>query len=62
MDKKMTIVDIWGGEGNMDHLARFILEPSDALKVAEHELRSGFLVNLRNDIAWGSFTSFDIRN
>ena len=58
----MIVVDIWGGEGSQDHMARYILPMDDALKLASNELQAGFLVNLRKEVAWGSYRNFDNRN
>jgi hypothetical protein len=57
----MIVVDIWGGEGSGDHLARFLRPVDDALKSARTELAKGFLVNLRDEVAWGEFKEFDAR-
>lgn len=59
----MTVVlDVWGGERNIDHLARRVLPIDDALIRARAELERGFLVNLRRDNAWGPQDDFDLRN
>lgn len=57
----MVVMDIWGGEGSMDHVARFIRNFDDAVEMARAELRAGFLVNLREDVAWGEYKDFDER-
>lgn len=57
----MIVVDIWGGEGSGDHLARFLRPVEEALQIARNELSKGYLVNLRDEIAWGSFKEFDER-
>lgn len=58
----MIVLDVWGGEMSSEHLARYVLasEPA-ATALAIHELRGGFLVNLRNEVAWGPGQSFDHR-
>jgi hypothetical protein len=57
----MIVVDIWGGTNSNRHVARSILELSDALKVAEQELLAGYLVNLRSDLSFGLENNFDER-
>lgn len=57
-----VVLDIWGGECCGDHLARFIRPKAEALRLAAQELDLGFLVNLRTEIAWGTFTEFDNRS
>jgi hypothetical protein len=57
----MIVVDIWGGEGSGDHVARFIRPLDQALQIARHELARGYLVNLRDEVAWGTFSEFDSR-
>jgi len=57
----MIVVDIWGGENNMDHLARFLRPVEEALQLARIELAKGFLVNLREEVAWGKDQEFDSR-
>jgi hypothetical protein len=56
-----VVVDVWGGEMNLDHLARFMVDINQALKIAEMELNSGYLVNIRPEAAWGSDQNFDSR-
>ena len=56
------VLDVWGGYHSQDHLARYIRETDDALELSRQELRNGFLVNMRGDIAWGEFDEFDVRN
>ena len=58
----MIIVDVWGGEANEEHIARFIQPMNEALKTAEIELNKGLLVNFRTEIAWGTYNQFDTRN
>lgn len=57
----MTVVDIWGGEGSGEWLARFLRPIDEALQIARTELAKGYLVNLRDEVAWGSFKEFDTR-
>ncbi len=57
----MVVLDVWGGEGSQDHLARYIEPLGDALARAGQELQAGFLVNLRSDPAWGLEQTFDNR-
>ena len=58
----MIVVDIWGGERSMDHVARFYRGLEEALEIARNELLKGFLVNLREEANWGSDTEFDKRS
>lgn len=58
---KNIVLDVWGGHHSMDHVARFVLPLSDALLIATEELAQGYLVNLRQEAAWGSEQNFDIR-
>ena len=57
----MVVIDIWGGHHSLDHLARYIRLIDDALEISKLELLKGYLVNLRTEIAWGSYKEFDIR-
>ena len=57
----MIVVDIWGGESSMDHLARFLRPIEEALQLARNELMKGYLVNLRDEVAWGKCEEFDDR-
>lgn len=57
----MIVVDIWGGESSMDYLARFMRPMYEALQIARIELAKGYLVNLREEIAWGADEEFDSR-
>jgi len=54
-------VDVWGGEGSGDHVARYMLSEDEALQLARHELSEGFLVNLRTEATWGPAHNFDNR-
>lgn len=55
------VIDIWRGEQSQDHLARFIRDLDDALELARAELHAGYLVNLRQEAAWGDYADFDLR-
>lgn len=59
----IVIVDVWGGENSMDHVARFIMPVEQALIAARHELAAGFLVNLRSacSASFGVSENFDSR-
>lgn len=57
----MVIVDVWGGEGSQDHVARFMRGMNDALEIAQRELMAGYLVNLRWDADFGPENDFDER-
>ncbi len=57
----MIVVDIWGGEGSKDYLARFMRPVDEALQIARIELAKGYLVNLREEVAWGKDEEFDSR-
>lgn len=55
------VLDVWGGESSMQHIARFLPKMADALVIAEQELSSGYLVNMRAEVAWGILIPFDSR-
>jgi hypothetical protein len=57
----MVVMDVWGGDNSDNHVARFIREIDDALKLSRKELDLGYLVNLRAEAAWGRYTEFDER-
>lgn len=58
----MIVLDIWGGEGSMDHVARYIVpDAAEAMRIGVKELEAGFLVNLRRDAAFGPEENFDDR-
>lgn len=40
------VIDVWGGDDGTDHLARFFRSMSLALKLANREIRAGYLVNM----------------
>lgn len=56
-----VVVDIWGGQNSMDHMARFVVPRDQALTIADGELQAGYLVNLRADPSMGSDQNFDSR-
>jgi hypothetical protein len=58
----MVVIDIWGGKNSCDHLARFMRPIEEALQIARNELMKGYLVNLRDEVAWGNEEEFDMRN
>jgi hypothetical protein len=57
----MIVVDVWGGKNSMEHVARFMRGEAEALELARRELRAGFLVNLRFEVAFGPEQDFDSR-
>jgi hypothetical protein len=57
----MLIVDVWGGVGSMDHVARFVLPVDEGMVIAQKEVSGGFLVNLRHDAEFGPDQTFDTR-
>lgn len=57
----MIVVDVWGGEGSQDHVARFMRDENGALEIARRELRAGYLINLRYDAGFGPENDFDDR-
>lgn len=62
MDPKTRIVlDVWGGDQSMDHVARYLPSLNDCWPLAEREIEAGYLVNLRAEVAWGNITPFDSR-
>lgn len=57
-----TVIDIWGGDGDMEHLARFLCHwDAEAQSLVSRELSNGFLVNVRRELAWGDDHDFDNR-
>ena len=57
-----VVIDIWGGESDMDHVARFLRQwDADAVTLVSRELANGFLVNVRRELAWGDAAEFDDR-
>lgn len=60
-ENMMCVLDVWGGRDSEEHIARYILTIHDAVLLAELEVQSGFLVNLRAEVAWGGFVNFDKR-
>lgn len=61
MSETRIVLDVWGGEHHLDHVARFLPRPGDWQGIAERELLSGYLVNMRSTIEWGPLTPFDDR-
>lgn len=61
MSEPRIVLDVWGGECSMEHVARFLPTIADCWPLAERELRAGFLINMRSEIAWGAMTPFDDR-
>ena len=57
----MIVLDVWGGENSMNHIARYILPPREAMERGIYELSNGFLVNLRMDADFGLDQTFDER-
>lgn len=56
----MVVLDLWAGDSHCDHIARAICYWTQAVRIAERALIAGYLVNLRNEIAWGDYASFDL--
>lgn len=57
-----VVIDVWGGDNSMDHLARFLrMWDAEAQALVTRELSAGFLVNVRREIAWGDYKDFDDR-
>jgi len=61
MSDTRIILDVWGGECSMEHVARYLPTITEAWTVAEAELRAGYLINLRAEAAWGEIKTFDDR-
>ncbi|WP_232494948.1 hypothetical protein [Novosphingobium kaempferiae] len=61
MTEARIVLDVWGGPQSLDHVARYLPRPEECWAIAAAELAAGFLVNLRQEIAWGCFTPFDRR-
>lgn len=57
----MIVIDVWAGHNSQDHVARFFRPMTEALAIAERELSAGHLINLRQELAWGSTREFDTR-
>lgn len=57
----MIICDVWGGEFSQEHVARYVLDLDEALKLASAEISDGYLVNLRSEVTWGGYVNFDDR-
>lgn len=56
-----VVLDIWGGYMSTTHMARFLPTIDDCWDIARREIEAGFLVNIRQEIAWGKLTPFDSR-
>ena len=62
MSESTTVVlDIWGGEMHMEHVARYMVALETAHTQILSEVRAGFLVNIRAEAAWGPADGFDDR-
>jgi len=60
--KTDVIIDVWGGEKDDVHVARFLRPLSTGLKVAQREIQAGFLVNIaQSDGSYGAADDFDVR-
>lgn len=57
-----VVVDVWGGDGSGDHVARFMRPIDEAMEITRRELAAGFLVNVRAEAAWGIEADFDHRS
>lgn len=57
----MAVLDVWSGEMHMDHVARYIVEIEGCHEQVVSEVKAGFLVNLRGEVAWGEEQCFDDR-
>lgn len=58
-----TVIDVWGGEGDMEHVARFLRHwDVEAVSLVSRELANGYLVNVRRELAWGDDVEFDERS
>lgn len=58
----MIIVDIWGGDRSLDHVARHIIDkPEEAMRFGVAELNNGYLVNLRRGADFGPQHAFETR-
>ena len=55
------VIDVWGGEGSCDHVARFHRTWAVAIDLVKRELQAGYLVNMRVETAWGPDKDFDTR-
>ena len=60
-DEARIVLDVWGGHRSMDHVARYLPTGDECWAIARSELEAGYLVNLRQEIVWGSLTPFDDR-
>lgn len=55
------VIDVWGGPGSSEHVARFHRTWANAIHIAKRELAAGYLVNMRVEAAWGPDKDFDNR-
>lgn len=58
---KSIIYDVWGGECSMIHVARYAATTQEAADMMPADLAAGYLVNLRQSLAWGQQDTFDSR-
>ena len=58
------IVDVWGGEGHMCHLARIdVVTYEEVIKIAAEELKAGNFVSISNNgVDKSELIRFDVRN
>lgn len=56
-----AVLDIWGGDGHQDHVARYVVDLDSSCSQIISEVRAGFLVNVREEISWGAEENFDAR-
>ena len=57
-----VVIDVWGGEEDNVHVARFLRPLSTAMKVVNREIKAGFLVNIaQRDETYGEADDFDRR-
>jgi len=62
MDRaRRIVVDVWGGEQNAEHVARYVTTPEQALLLAYMEVKSGFIISMAASIADERLASFDKR-
>ena len=60
-EEARIVLDIWGGEQSMEHIARYFPTIDEAFEMARAELASGYLINMRAEVAWGTVETFDDR-
>lgn len=61
MADERIILDVWGGEQSMTHIARYLPTLEEAMALGVAELRQGYLINMRLEAAWGKIETFDSR-